>query len=111
MSPQTLVITLFPILFGMVIVWFVLIKLLFNRLERAHPQKYEAMGRPSLFLRNSIAGGWATFKFLVAREHKALNDSYLSKLSYAMLIFFAVYLLLFFGLFFVVAGQAIHPAA
>lgn len=111
MNPQTLSITLFPVLFGMVIVWFVLIKLLFNRLERAHPQKYEAMGKPSLFLRNSIAGGWATLKFLLAREHKALSDSYLSKLSDAMLVFFAIYLLLFFGLFFMVAGQIPAPAA
>ncbi len=111
MNAQTLYVTLFPVLFGMVIVWFVLIKLLFNRLERAHPRKYEAMGRPSLFLRNSIAGGWATLKFLTVREHKALNDSYLSKLSDAMLVFFAVYLLLFFGLFFIVAGQTAPPAA
>ncbi len=109
MTLQTLSVTLFPLLFGMVIVWLVLIKLLFNRLERSHPQKYEAMGRPSLFLRNSIAGGWATLKFLAGREHKPLNDSYLSKLSDAMLVFFAVYLLLFFGLFFVVASQV--PAA
>ena len=109
MNPQTLSVVFFPILFGMIIVWFVLIKMFFNRLERRHPAKYEAMGKPSLFLRNSIAGGLATFKFLAAREHKALNDSYLSKLSDAMLIFFAIYLLLFFGLFFAVASQA--PAA
>jgi hypothetical protein len=106
MTPQTISVAFVPVLFGMVIVWFVLVKMLFNRLERAHPQKYESMGRPSLFLRNSIAGGWATLKFLIAREHKALNDSYLSKLSDAMLVFFAIYLVLFFGLFFAVAGQA-----
>ena len=111
MNSQTLPLVFAPILFGMVIAWFVLIKLLFNRLERSHPQKYEAMGRPSLFLRNHIAGGWATLKFLAGREHKALNDSYLSKLSDAMLIFFSVYLLLFFGLFFVVAGQTAPHAA
>jgi hypothetical protein len=109
MNPQTLSLTLFPILFGMVIAWFVLIKLLFNRLERAHPQKYEAMGRPSLFLRNSISGGWATLKFLATREHKALNDKYLSKLSDAMLAFFGIYLLLFVALFVLVALQT--PAA
>jgi len=111
LNAKTLLVALFPVLFGMVIVWFVLIKLLFNRLEQAHPQKYEAMGRPSLFLRNSIAGGWATLKFLAGREHRALNDSYLSKLSDAMIVFFAIYLLLFFGLFFAVAGQAVHAAA
>lgn len=83
----------------MVIVWFVLIKLLFNRLERAHPKKYEAMGRPSLFLRNSIAGGWGTIKFLIAREHKDLRDSYLSKLSDFMLVFLGVYVALFLFLF------------
>jgi hypothetical protein len=110
-NPQTISVALFPVLFGMVIVWFVLIKLLYRRLELAHPQIYEAMGRPSLFLRNSIAGGWATFKFLVTREHKTLNDGYLSKLSDTMLVFFALYLLLFFGLFFMVAGQAAPPAA
>jgi len=92
-------------LFAMVIVWFVLIKMLFNRLERAHPVKYEAMGRPSLFLRNNIATGWATLKFIVSREHRSLSDSYLSKLSDAMLIYFSVYLLLFFGIFAWVANN------
>ena len=104
MDPQAPSIILFAVLFGMVIVWCVLIKLLFNRLEVTHPQKYEAMGRPSLFLRNNIATGWATMKFLFAREHRSLNDSYLSKLSDAMLVFFAIYLLLFFGLSYFVSG-------
>jgi hypothetical protein len=106
MNSQALSVALFPVLFGMVIVWFVLIKLLYKRLEREHPQKYEAMGKPSLFLRNHISGSFATLKFLVSREHKALNDGYLSKLSDAMLVFFAIYLLLFFGLFVGVASQA-----
>ena len=87
-----------PVLFAMVGVWFILIKILFNRLEQTHPEKYEAMGRPSLFLRNNIATGWATLKFLVAREHRSLNDNFLSKLSDSMLAFFAVYLALFVGL-------------
>ncbi len=111
MGAQTLPVVFFALLFGMVIVWFVLIKMLFNRLESAHPQKYEAMGRPSLFLRNNIEGGWKTLKFLVTREHKALNDSYLSKLSDAMLVFFIVYLAIFFSLSFVVASQTSTHAA
>lgn len=106
MDHQALSGALFFVLFGMVVVWFVLIKLLFNRLDRAHPGKYEAMGRPSLFLRNHIAGSWATLRFLVTREHKQLNDGYLSKLSDAMLVYLAVYLLLFLGLFFLLVGQA-----
>ena len=97
---------LFFVLFGMVLAWFVLVKLLFNRLAAAHPQKYEAMGRPSLFLRNSPSGVWAMLKFLVAREHRVLGDRHLSKLSDGMLIFFLVYLVLFFGLNFGIIGQA-----
>ena len=106
MNPQAPSTVLFFVLFGMVIVWFVLIKLLFNRLEAAHPQKYEAMGKPSLFLRNNIATGWATMKFLFAREHRALNDPYLSKLSDAMLVFFAIYMVLFLGLSFLSGAHA-----
>ena len=110
MSPEVLSTSLVAFLFGMIIVWFVLIKILFNRLERAHPEKYEAMGRPSLFLRNNIATGLATLKFIVAREHRSLNDGYLSKLSDSMLVYFAIYLLLFFGFSFFVAGLS-TPAA
>ena len=102
---ETLFTTIFFALFGMVLAWFVLVRLLFKRLETAHPAKYEAMGRPSLFFRYSPAGAIAMLKLLVTREHKALNDSYLSKLSDAMLGFFVVYTVLFFTLFFSVAGQ------
>jgi len=102
---ETLFTTTFFALFGLVLVWFVLVKMLFRRLESAHPAKYEAMGRPSLFLRNSPAGAIAMLKFLVTREHKTLNDSYLSKLSDAMLAFFLIYTVLFFALFFSIVGQ------
>lgn len=102
---ETLFATIFTILACMVLVWFVLIKILFNRLESFHPEKYEAMGRPSLFLRNSPSGAIAILKFLVAREHKILNDNYLSKLSDAMLVFLVLYLMLFFALFFNIVNQ------
>ena len=97
---------LFFMLFGMVPVWFVLVKLLFNRLAVAHPQKYDAMRRPSLVLRNSPSGVWAMLQFLVVREHRTLGDSYLSKLSDSMLIFCLVYLGLFLGLAFGIIGPA-----
>jgi hypothetical protein len=104
MNPQKLPTAVFVVLLIMVAVWFVLIKLLFSRIETAHPQKYEAMGRPSLFLRNNIGTGWVVMKFLVTREHKTLNDNYLSRLSDAMLLFFAIYLLLFIGIIFFALG-------
>lgn len=101
----SLILTLFFALLGIVLAWFVLVKLLFTRLERAHPEKYESMGKPSLFWRNSPAGAFAMLKFLVAREHRSLNDSYLSKLSDAMLVFLLIYMVLFFGLIFMAVGQ------
>ncbi|AOH36488.1 hypothetical protein BGP89_09065 [Luteimonas sp. JM171] len=106
MTAPVLPAVLFVALLGMVITWFVLIRKLYARLERAHPGKYEAMGRPSLVLRNNIATNWATLKFLVGREHRALGDSGLSKLSDAMLGFFAIYLVVFFWLVFFLVGQA-----
>ena len=98
---------LFPVLLIMVLVWFVMIRRLFGRLEKHHREKYEAMGRPSLFLRNSISGGWATLKFLVAREHIALGDPQLSKLSDFMLAYLLVYLVLFLALVFAVLVFAV----
>jgi hypothetical protein len=102
---ETFFTTIFVVLFGMVLVWFVLVKMLFNRLESAHPTKYEAMGRPSLFLRNSPSSVFATLKFLVTREHKTMSDIYLSKLSDAMLAFLLVYTVLFCVLFFGTSSQ------
>jgi hypothetical protein len=95
MNAQTAFALISPVLFGIIIVWLILIKILFNRLEKGHPAKYGAMGRPSLFLRSNIVAGWPTLKFLLAREHKHLNDSYLSKLADAMLILYIIYFLLF----------------
>jgi hypothetical protein len=99
MTPQAPSIALVLVNFGIALVWLVFLKLIFNRLEAAHPQKYEAMGRPSLFLRNNDAAAWAIMKFLIAREHRTLNDKYLTKLSDTMLVFSTIYLLLFFYVF------------
>ena len=85
------------IYFALVLVWFALLKTLFNRLERRHAAKYEAMGRPSLFLRNNIATGFATMKFLFLRQHRNLGDRVLSRLADGMLAFFAVFVLTLFG--------------
>lgn len=108
---ETFFATIFAILACMVLVWFVLVKILFSRLESSHPAKYEAMGSPSLFLRNSPAGTFALLKFLVAREHKILNDGSLSKLSDAMLAFLLIYLVLFLALFFSIISQVAPHAS
>jgi len=83
---------------AMLLVWFVLVKLLVNRLSAKHPQKYESMGRPSLFLRNTPSNTWQLLKFIIRREHRGLSDSYLSSLSDVMLVFAVLYFVAFFVL-------------
>lgn len=95
----------------MVLVWFALCKVLFNRLERAHPQKYEAMGRPSLILRNNLANNWSFLKFLARREYVALSDTFLTKLCAAMRVYFVVYGVLFVVLVVVVLRLPPEAAA
>lgn len=95
MNPQTITFVLFAFLGCMVFVWFVLCKVLFNRLERNHSQKYDAMGRPSLVLRNNIANNWSFFKFLARREYATLNDTFVTKLCEVMRIYFVAYAVLF----------------
>ena len=91
---------LFWVLMAMVLIWFVMIIALFRRLKLRHLDKYTEMGEPSLFWNNSMKTGWATLRFLFRREHKDLRDDSLSLLSDSMLVFFAIYTILFFGLFF-----------
>ncbi len=86
------------VLFGMVLLWFTLLSLVYRRLESAHPDKYAAMGRPSLFLRNTPAGAAAMLRFLATREHKHLGDRYLTRLSDVALVFVLVYATLFVAL-------------
>lgn len=81
---------------AMVLVWLVLVKLLENRLSAKHAPKYESMGRPSLFLRNTPTNTWHLLKFIIRREHRGLCDSYLSGLSDAMLVLAVLYFVVFF---------------
>jgi len=90
----------FIIMICMVPVWFVLVITLFKRLESLHPEKYESMGRPTIFWRNSTEGMFKMLKFLFLREHRPMNDKTLSALSDVMLVFITCYLLIFFSLFF-----------
>lgn len=85
--------------------------MLFSRLERSHPNKYLAMGRPSLFLRNNPLSAFATLKFLIRREHRSLDDPGLSKLSTFMLWFLIVYLLLFVALCGFIGAETARYAA
>jgi hypothetical protein len=98
MSADSLATRLGWILLAMVAVWFVLLRRLLIRLEHDHPDTYTALGRPTLLPTGGLASTLAvlaTLRFLFAREHRALRDPALSRLSDGMLAFLIAYLLLF----------------
>lgn len=103
---HTIVLAVPLAMFAMVIGWFVMLRIMFNRLEQLHPQKYEAMGRPTLFLRNNIHTGWMTLKFIWLREHRPLADATLSKLSDFMFGYSLLYLAVFVSLIAFASPQA-----
>ena len=91
---------LFGVLFTSVFVWLFLVFRLFKLLETEHPEKYKAMGKPSLFWNNSPKTSWELMKFLFKREYASLGSSKVSFLGNIMLIFMALYFVGFFFLFF-----------
>jgi TRAP-type C4-dicarboxylate transport system permease small subunit len=97
--------SIFVLPVGIVIILFILTRLLFNRLETQHSETYEELGSPSFRAVNGFAPIFTTLKFIFRREHKALNDSYLSNVSDAMLVLFAIYIVLFAYEFFVITAQ------
>ena len=87
---------MFGVLICSVFVWFFLCYRMFKILETRHPETYEAMGKPSLLMNNSISNNISFIKFLFTRSWKGLNDEGLASLGNAMLVFFAVYSVVFF---------------
>ena len=94
--------TAFPIIFGIlfcsVFVWFYLCNRMFKILRKRHPEKYGAMGKPSLIMNNSLSSNISFMKFLFKREWRQLDDESLDSLGKGMLIFFGLYSALFLGL-------------
>ncbi|RJS93799.1 hypothetical protein [Salinisphaera sp. Q1T1-3] len=80
------------------IVWFVLLTLLFRRLEKVHPHRYTRMGRPDLFRNHAMKTGFATLRFVIRREHRSLKDPRLGYLSDTAMAVFVIYIVLFFSL-------------
>ena len=90
---------LFGILFCSVFAWFFMSYRLFKILETRHPEKYEAMGKPSLIMNNTMHSNFTFMRFLFKREWKGLKDKDLESLSKTMLVFFGVYTVGFLAFF------------
>ena len=54
---------------------------LLRRLQHDHPQVWQELGRPTLFLNNSVSNGFAVLRFVQQREYMELKDPELRSLA------------------------------
>ena len=66
-----------------------------SRLRSRHSQTWEALGRPTLFLNNSITSGLAVLRFLWRRDYRALGDEEFARLAGFLRGYMAAYFVLF----------------
>jgi hypothetical protein len=92
---------LFIALFVSTGIGFVLQHRFLSRLRTRHAQTWEALGRPTLFLNNSIGNSLAVLRFLWRREYQSLGDHRSVRLASFLRGYLAIHFLLF--LFAVVA--------
>jgi hypothetical protein len=66
-----------------------------RKLRIDHPQTWVALGKPSLFLNNSIGNNLTCRRFLNKREYIDLNDASLTKLCNSLRVLNNAYLVFF----------------
>jgi len=66
-----------------------------SRLRGQHLPTWEALGRPTLFLNNSIMNSTAVLRFLWRRGYRTLGDEQLARLGNFLRCYLAAYLLFF----------------
>ena len=90
---------IFPLVFGCIFLMVVFGLYLHNKflvlLRRRHPEVWEKLGSPTLFLNNSIKSNLRTLAFLKNRQYVELNDSQLTKLSKFLWNYNRIYLVVF----------------
>ena len=93
--PESLWITMFATLMGMVLTWFALVAWLYRRLRMYHPETYESIGSPTLFWNNSPRNGWLLTKYTFRPIPTSAEDRALSRVLVVMKIFLVTYCVLF----------------
>lgn len=72
-------------LFAIVAALAVALVMLMSRLRQAHPQAWDAMGKPvAQIWRGNYKARWGLLKFLFNDAHAALNDSRVTALVWTM---------------------------
>jgi len=80
----------FAVMFGTTVAWLVLLHLVLRRVERAHPDVYDSMGRPNVIMNNTPRNNGPALRFVLDRRYRTLEDPVLNRLGdLARLAFFA----------------------
>ena len=91
--------TLLPIVFALLLVscgaGLVLHHIFLSKLRTRHSKTWEALGRPALFLNNSITNGLAVLRFLWGRDYHALGDVEFSRFATFLRGYMVAYFILF----------------
>ena len=89
---------LLPILFILLVMscatGFILHYIFLSRLRSRHLQTWEALGRPTLFLNNSITNCLAVLRFLWRRDYRALGDEEFARFASFLRGYMIAYLVL-----------------
>jgi hypothetical protein len=92
---NTLLPILFVLLFVSCAVGIVLHHVFLSRLRSRHSQTWEVLGRPTLFLNNSIINSLAVLRFLWRRDYRTLGDDEFTRLAGFLRGYMVAYLVLF----------------
>jgi hypothetical protein len=74
-------IAILVLLVPMAFSYLIVLEVLFSRLRRMHPDHYEAIGRPSVFLNNSISKSRRMSAYLKDRDYLVVPDSRVVRLG------------------------------
>jgi hypothetical protein len=84
-----LVAFIFALAFMAIIAWLYSVQSVLRRLQHAHPDLYEDMGRPHIVSNNTPENNGPVLSFVLGRKYRELGDPILEKLGdRARIVFF-----------------------
>ena len=90
-----IVAVVFALMFAAIIAWLVSVHLVLRRVQRAHPELYEDMGRPHVILNNTPQNNGPVLSLILGRGYRGLQDPVLERLGdRARIVFFAACVLI-----------------
>jgi hypothetical protein len=87
----------FVILALVFVAGFALTHAVLRRLRARHADTWEALGRPTLIMNNSISNSLAVIRFIFRRDYSDWDDPEFTRMADSLRVFWIVYTI-FFGL-------------